>query len=298
MFRFTVLVLVAVCTSAITSAAPIHRLPHPTIQTPSPVPFSNCGPNDLLQSVSLFADPWPPVTGPLTVYIDGNLTQTVADGTYNIKITLSQLPIPISLSGDLSSLTTVPIPAGNVSLVYKNTLPLTPGSGSKIHITANDNQGTELVCIDVTVDKSAERVTADCQSAPEGYPYSVTFTSTCAAATDKAPVSCIWASEPIKPGTPAGTKLVSVFNAVEALSNVDAGEYVGQVSWDGIPLGDATKSTMKDAGFPDTIQKGSFSVVGTQGKDIPVSLPPGVINTITGTDGNGARLFCAEILMS
>lgn len=118
------------------------------------LPFTTCGSGSATVS-SIDVSPYPVKGGQdLTVKVVGDMTKAVSAGEF--KVTAKFLGIPVyTTSGDLCTLGDefkCPHDAGDLNIVYSQKLPSIPVSGKiSLEISANDQDGNSLLCIDSTV---------------------------------------------------------------------------------------------------------------------------------------------------
>jgi len=115
------------------------------------VPFTNCGSaSDILNITSLTASVWPPVAGQaLSIAGSGILAKDVVSGSFDAKVSYSGIPL-IDKSGDLSTVTTLPMKAGSSSISKSVVLPSTlPGGAYAITASATDGTGASIGCVQI-----------------------------------------------------------------------------------------------------------------------------------------------------
>jgi hypothetical protein len=283
MSRFAALLLVLACSVALASAVPIHRLP----QTgDDPVPYTFCGSSsDLLTLTSVTSNKWPPIGGKLMIInVAGTVSQTVVDGSYEIKGTAFGIPI-LDLKGDLSDLVPLPVAAGPVQLTKNESIPAI-STTVKLHITAVDNKGNELTCLDVVAN-----IQPGLPLIPQvNVPYKVCGD----AATLKMPLLSITADQwpPAKAGE--SIQLTSTFLPQEDVPKDASSTYHSKVVYSGITFQDKTAELQSV--FTDLPAVNGEEYKQTTQLDLPGAMPSGEwTNTISATDKDGNTLFCAEI---
>lgn len=123
----------------------------------TPIPWTDCSTNALIHVNTLDATPWPPVEGQdLSLKVDAVLDEAITeDATYSITAKVFGVKV-FSQEGKLADLDapagTFPVPAGEFERQMTEAIPSLPISGTaKIHLTASDKDGNELICGDATV---------------------------------------------------------------------------------------------------------------------------------------------------
>jgi len=118
---------------------------------PVPVPWTSCASgNDSLVINSITASSWPPKAG-VTVSVTVNATIGVAitAGSYNVVVEFDNFPI-VNKQGNLADVLTLPVKAGPAQMNQTITVPASVPTGSiNINLSANDDAGVELFCVDV-----------------------------------------------------------------------------------------------------------------------------------------------------
>lgn len=116
------------------------------------IPFTSCGTSaDHITIASAQANIWPPQAGqPLNLVLSGSTDEVISAGTYEAKVTFDWIPV-LDKTGSIGDLVTLPIQKGPTTIQKTVTLPSSIPSGSvSIHVTANDQSGDELVCVDIS----------------------------------------------------------------------------------------------------------------------------------------------------
>lgn len=132
------------------------------------VPYTNCGTSaDLLSNVVVNASPDPPVPGKaVDIDVTGTLSTAVKSGKYTLSVAYDGITI-ITKTGDLSSLTTLPVAAGPLKVAKSETLPSSVPAGSyTAKISATANGGAALFCADLDLKIGESGMIEDVQMAP------------------------------------------------------------------------------------------------------------------------------------
>ena len=127
------------------------------------IPFDVCGDNNIFNISSIQGNNWPPKSGSTeTIIISGISSSVITEGNYQAEIKFDYIPI-YNTKGNLSELSSLPIQSGNVvSLTKSFSVPgsiqgifdsvalWAPGGRLDIKITAQDQNGNDLICINIT----------------------------------------------------------------------------------------------------------------------------------------------------
>ncbi|KAK5584585.1 hypothetical protein RB653_006198 [Dictyostelium firmibasis] len=118
--------------------------------------WTNCGPNEKFKITSVSIVPDPPVKGKLvTITGSGDLGESVTGGEVQILVKYG-LIILIKETKDLCTFPglpfTCPINKGTYSQTVNFTIPESAPNGKYTgHVSINDQNSTEIACIDVTL---------------------------------------------------------------------------------------------------------------------------------------------------
>jgi len=269
--------------------AALALLALPAVSGQVTIPITNCGTSsDHITITSATANVWPPVPGQaLDLNLSGSTDEDITGGTYEAKVSFDFIPI-LDKTGNISDLVKLPILKGATTITKSVTLPSGIPSGSvDIHVTADDQNGQELVCVDITATIGAKFQPIIVHNFGfEGLAtVPVNFTS-CGSGdiTVSQLDASVWPPAPGQALTVDATGISSV--------DITSGTYEVVVSFDGIELVDQKGQLSDITTLP--ITAGSHTLTKTA--TLPSSLPSGSYDIkASGTDQNGNSLGCVEL---
>jgi len=128
-----------------------------------PIPIKNCGKTgDKFTITRADASIWPPKVGqPISLQLNGTLSQDISGGNYEAKVKFLGIPI-IDQKGTIADLAkklnlTLPIRAGKYGLWQTVTVPaVVPKGDIEVWVQAFNQNAAEIACIDVQAHLSLE----------------------------------------------------------------------------------------------------------------------------------------------
>jgi len=273
--------------------------------------------SDHINIVTAFASAWPPVPGKdLTLTFTGSSDEAITSGTFDASVTFDGFPI-LDKTGNIGDLITLPAPAGPATITKTFAVPSAIPSGTLgIHITAVDQNNSQLVCVDVNGQVGARASSRVAKAAPR----------VVSRISSKRAVEALLANFGVAAanGLPAGystipyttcddgaAHLLSVTTIGSTLFPPKAGKElslaaVGTTSSD--ITGGSYSVTVSLSGFPIVTQSGKLSEIATlpfvagtprtliKNGTIPSFLPAGDYDLqLTGVDQNGKNLGCVDV---
>jgi len=150
-----------VAVSSVTAKSPFHRLPattsadkNPSKLKAAPFPFAVCAgaPTDL-SVTALLVTPDPPVKGQnINMELQGTVDEQLTSGSNFVVNVLYDGVQIFTETIDMSTATTLPVGPGPVDLKYSVLIPsIAPAGNYVVSLTFNDQTGTEITCIQLTL---------------------------------------------------------------------------------------------------------------------------------------------------
>jgi len=276
--------------------AALALLALPAVSGQVTIPLTNCGTSaDHITITSATANVWPPVPGQaLDLNLAGSTDEDITGGTYEAKVSVDFLPI-LDKTGNISDLVKLPILKGSTTITKSVTLPagIPAGTYVDIQVTADDQNGSELVCVTLNATLAApfkpivpvkpQPIIVQNFNPRDGVP--VTFT-TCGSGdiTVSALTASVW---PPVPG-----QALTVDATGDSSIDITGGSYEVAVALDGFTLLTHSGDLSTIVTLPITAGTHTLSKTAT----LPSILPAGSYTIqANGTDQNGGSLGCVSL---